>query len=568
MKLIKILAESRQEKGKQFEGLMMKILDRMGYTDFRSRIYKTGVELDLKAWHKVTREPILCQCKAHKDSISSKPLRLSYGDYTKERKREDRLVGLFFSLSGFNSTALEWYDELDSTTKETFRIFQLQQILNLLRDSGMLVSDDLIIHKLETLGCFNLAERYIVYFNNAIYCIQLIPLVNEQKYGFNVVNDKGNIVSKLICNQIKNQDDELKDKELINLQAREKVILNLLDGKSKSIEQISSEIIESKTDIELAIKRLTAEAIVKMIDNTYKIAYELTTFLSLAKQFLYGEHRSKFISSNYAEEIINDALLNYIKDRFRLDIPNGLKSHILNLIRISPSALREALFSSIDRYVTSDEHLTRLKMSPEELKKWRASFINSFLELLLGQFLVDHYSHRLRRKIHEEEIKGYQIGINLKVATLRNLFLSLHTESVIMSAKLAEGVSVRGGELMSFTDPAIFIEFGDVLSNMGEFEKALQEFDRAIKSVKDENKLKVAWNNKGVCYLRMGNKDNEAISCFDKALEYDTGLKEAWYNKGCILKKLGKPKEAKICIQKAIDIDPDYVDAKQLLEEM
>jgi Tfp pilus assembly protein PilF len=60
-----------------------------------------------------------------------------------------------------------------------------------------------------------------------------------------------------------------------------------------------------------------------------------------------------------------------------------------------------------------------------------------------------------------------------------------------------------------------------------EFEKAIRIFDDVLKMQPGSNQ---AWNNKGVCYLRMG-KMKSAEKCFNKALRIDPNYRMAWINK-------------------------------------
>jgi tetratricopeptide (TPR) repeat protein len=65
-------------------------------------------------------------------------------------------------------------------------------------------------------------------------------------------------------------------------------------------------------------------------------------------------------------------------------------------------------------------------------------------------------------------------------------------------------------------------------------------------------------------YCKKGNalfaqgKDDEALKCFDKAIELTPKLKEAWTYKGIILSDKKQYDEALKCYDKAIEIAPGY----------
>src|SRR3989338_5045682 len=68
------------------------------------------------------------------------------------------------------------------------------------------------------------------------------------------------------------------------------------------------------------------------------------------------------------------------------------------------------------------------------------------------------------------------------------------------------------------------------------------------------------WCNKGVSLSKLG-RHQEAIDCYDKALEINTRSAKAWGTKGFILSKLGKHQEAITCYDRALEIDPRFADA-------
>ena len=63
------------------------------------------------------------------------------------------------------------------------------------------------------------------------------------------------------------------------------------------------------------------------------------------------------------------------------------------------------------------------------------------------------------------------------------------------------------------------------------------------------------WNYKGISFDSLGRYE-EAIRCFDQALELNERLADAWSNKGMSLGKLGRYGEAINCLEMALVIDP------------
>ena len=74
--------------------------------------------------------------------------------------------------------------------------------------------------------------------------------------------------------------------------------------------------------------------------------------------------------------------------------------------------------------------------------------------------------------------------------------------------------------------PDLFIRTGDTLLNLEMFDEAIRDYDRAIGGLTDKKILAIAWNNKGVCLMRL-NKTDEAAKCFQEALDNDPSLDKA-----------------------------------------
>ncbi len=98
---------------------------------------------------------------------------------------------------------------------------------------------------------------------------------------------------------------------------------------------------------------------------------------------------------------------------------------------------------------------------------------------------------------------------------------------------------------------------GVSLANLGKLQEAIACFDRALE-INPRNAE--AWNNKGVSLANLG-KPEEAIACYDRALEINPRYAGAWNNKGVSLANLGKLQEAIACYDRALEINPRYAGA-------
>lgn len=72
-------------------------------------------------------------------------------------------------------------------------------------------------------------------------------------------------------------------------------------------------------------------------------------------------------------------------------------------------------------------------------------------------------------------------------------------------------------------------------------EEALLCFERAIEI---DPRYAMAWNNKGLALEDLGNS-RDAVACFDSAINLNPHCSEAWFNKGLVLGRTGQLKEAR-----------------------
>lgn len=99
-------------------------------------------------------------------------------------------------------------------------------------------------------------------------------------------------------------------------------------------------------------------------------------------------------------------------------------------------------------------------------------------------------------------------------------------------------------------DEETYLRYGDEMMFRGEFDKAVQHYDKAIEIQADSAK---AWHSKANALESLGRYE-EALVCYDAALKCDDGDAECWFNKGVTLKKLGRNKDGAACIENGVHI--------------
>ena len=562
--MIKILASNPNEKGDLFEDFTKKILDALGFHNFIKDVAKVGRELDIQANHKVTDEPILCECKAYKEKLGTNHFKIFSEVYEHEYNSNKRLKGLFFSLSGFKDTLIEYYNEKPKKVQERFKIYSDIDIERFLKDSKIVESVETIEYIVRKKIPYEISQIYLTVSKQGLLWVITFKSFGKETH-FSILDGKGEEVSKLICDEISELDNGLNRLELINLQARTKVIQSLSDMTFKKIEDISQEIKESATDVEIVLSNLLKEDVLsKNEDDEFTLSNEFDIFLRLIKEFLADNVDYSFFKSEYVQMNINDRLIKYLESRFYVEFEKEIHDGLYKLLAVSPSALYEALFCPTDFYRTGYEQIKGGDFSDDVVGMSREVGISHLMANLVQKLIFDLNDSKIKDILSDKEIKGYQLIVEVKLATLNELYLTIKTDSTMHMAK-AKG-PIKAGTLLSATDAGPSIEFARVLTHLGETQRALKGYQKVIDEFSDPDSLKVAWNNKGLTFAILENYE-EAIICYEKALECDPTLKESRYNKGRALSFLGRFSDAIENYEKAIELDTNYEEAKKYLAE-
>lgn len=90
------------------------------------------------------------------------------------------------------------------------------------------------------------------------------------------------------------------------------------------------------------------------------------------------------------------------------------------------------------------------------------------------------------------------------------------------------------------------------LINLSKYEQAIECFDKAI-NVDPRNSG--AWSNKGNA-LRLIGRNREAMGCYNNAIKINPSNARAWSNKGFLLSTLGQLDDSLQCLHRALDIKP------------
>jgi tetratricopeptide (TPR) repeat protein len=98
-----------------------------------------------------------------------------------------------------------------------------------------------------------------------------------------------------------------------------------------------------------------------------------------------------------------------------------------------------------------------------------------------------------------------------------------------------------------------YFRLGNACFLEGRYEEAVTNYDR---SVELNSELPEAWSNRGLS-LKNLERYEESIANYDKAIELTPDFSSAWYNRGISLDILERHEEAIISYEKAIELAPE-----------
>ena len=109
--------------------------------------------------------------RAHKDPISPDEVEFFHSKLNYEIDKNYADKGLFFSISGFTSNISRWYKDSGENTKRKFSLYGIQDIVQLLRDSSLLMSDEILDRIVRKNTSYQLEERYLAGFQSDVFIV-------------------------------------------------------------------------------------------------------------------------------------------------------------------------------------------------------------------------------------------------------------------------------------------------------------------------------------------------------------------------------------------------------------
>lgn len=562
---IKVLAESAQEKGRLLHQLVKRLLDELGYDDLRVRIAAAGMDLEVKAKHRATQATILCKARALPREVGPDELKRFLTAYTKGKKKDRRLVGLFLAFSGLSRSAREWYAALEERGKGEFHVFAPEKLLALLRRARLIGPAEVVEPAIKSRIRVDAGPRFLVFHEGQVYWVQL-TLTGRKPTGFAVLASHGELVSRAVAREIKRLDSTLDGKRVVDMYLRDKLFLAMLDMVPRNLEALAKEAREPLGDVREVIQDLVRENVVvaesggqpRWKNDRYSFRVDLPLFLSLARQYLESQNKFRFLGSQFAAALLGTEVPSYLEARWRFRTADRERVGLYRFLSLSPSALHHALFTPTDRYLAPEPESRPGGYSERE--RTRVVLMNRLVADLLVRMATDMDHPQFQELVAARGIKGHLFRACAKAATTQDLAFNLQADTLLAHPKSA---GAPRGQHITRGDFEQAVELGTALMHMEEYEQAVAQFDRGIKEIRDPSRLLNAWNNRGICLWRL-KRLTEATTSFNEALRYNANSKVAWLHKALCLKELGDVNGAQRCCRRALEIDPTYAEARDL----
>ena len=462
-----------------------------------------------------------------------------------KKKKIDYAV--FWSLSGINSTAKAYFDELNNNLKQNISIKDECGFQKILIEIGLITNESSIENNIKNITKETLQKRDLVFYQNKWYFIQFLGNSSKATYFF-VLDSWGNPVEDIIPKGIRKITKDLKKFKLILLYTKNRVLEFLMYNDSSTIEEIVKGIKETKIDIKSVLDQLLEQNLIKQDKEKYFLNNELEAFLKIAREFL-KDKKIKLMKSPYLNNSLNgNQIMSYIENRFFLKLSSENKKVLQRINAVSPSALQHSLFGSI----IPQQNLVEQYNENITEKIYDENFRLLLTDLCLW-FLSDFKNNMV---LGIQDTKAIDIDIKLKMATSQELFFAIEAKGTTMLARA--GGKIKPGEMVVAKNPQLFLETSIIFYHFNQKEKAIEQIDKALKIFENKGDwIYTAYFNKAWFHYEL-EQFKESYNCYKKIQKiFPEKINSIKLNFSLVLIEMKKIREAKKLLKEALQQSPD-----------
>jgi predicted nucleotidyltransferase len=510
---------NNDEKGKALERQVGNLLSYLGYKDIHYNIHKTGMELDVKAKTRLTGEPLIVECKAHSREISTQNLTDFLGKLTAERGKNPRIQGLFVSLSGFNGTAIGFYDQNSEEIKSYFKIKTGHEFFEDLQSAGVVCSFDLLENKIKSISALPLFDITLLLSVRGLFWKITTSHKSEDIMYFYFLDAKAEAPIKNDVDWLLERITKEKNEIQIDLKESYEIIGYLLDNENKTIDDISTEVREPVEDLKKTLGELEAQGLIIKDNGKISLKKEIDAFFDVFKKIKNVNETLKFMKSSYFDKML-DKLPDFAMSKFQLNKLDINEIEVTKrILAISPTSLDFIISGDSEKYTNSSQHSKILtKLSQDKLHEFiKRSFFMDLGKLLIQDcYLSNNEYHQLK------DIKSSIYSFDFKLATSYEIYLSLSGEIPMMSMKA--GGPIKKGQFVTADDMGLF-GIANNFMILRQYHQAITRFEDIIENTKDEKIKRSSQNNLGCILLEQKEYGKAKISILEAMNAEDEEIK-------------------------------------------
>jgi len=241
--------------------------------------------------------------------------------------------------------------------------------------------------------------------------------------------------------------------------------------------------------------------------RSLQLRVDLALFLSLARQYLEGPQKFRFLGSQFAASLLASDVRAIWNPAGGFETATGARG-FYRFLSVSPSALNHALFTQTDRYLAPETESRPVT--------WTGADARRADEPPGGRLAGPHGDRHGApavpgAPVHERH-SGHLFRACAKAASTQEPAYTLQADALLAQSRPSgSGRTAQTGR----GDLEHGIDLGTALMHMEEYEQAVASSTRD-REMRDPSRLLNAWNHRGICLLRL-KRLTEATNSFNEA---------------------------------------------------